>query len=78
MSTVMPAVIGALFGTTSALVVTTYQQRASEHVARMAFEGEIEAILVSVRHPARRAALAWENGQRLADYKFYGSSSIPL
>lgn len=36
-----------------------------------AFLGEIEAILVAVRGPARKAAEAWEKRENLADHKFY-------
>ena len=70
-SVVMPALIGAAFGTASALLVFRYQQATTQESVRTAFAGEIEAILVAIRGPARRAALAWERGERFADYKFY-------
>ena len=70
-SIVLPALIGTIFGTGSSLVVWTYQQARTQQSIRMAFAGEIEAILMAVRRPARSAAKAWEAQQQITDYKFY-------
>jgi hypothetical protein len=68
---VLPALVGAIFGTVTSLATFTYHQAKTAENVQSAIGGEIQAILLSVRGPARRAAAAWEKNERLKDYKFY-------
>lgn len=68
---IVPALVGAAFGTASSLLVFRYQQSASVESLRTAFAGEIEVILTAVRRPTRTAAEAWEKKIGLKDHNFY-------
>jgi hypothetical protein len=68
---IIPALVGAAFGTASSLLVFRYQQSTAAESLRTAFVGEIEAILAAVRRPVRFAADAWEKKSNLEDHHFY-------
>ncbi|OQW65142.1 MAG: hypothetical protein BVN28_02150 [Nitrospira sp. ST-bin4] len=70
-SAVIPALVGAAFGTISSLLVFQYQHMMNVENLRTAFLGEMEAIVVAVRDPMHNAIRAWEKKQNLEDYKFY-------
>jgi hypothetical protein len=68
---IVPALVGAAFGTGSSLAVIEYQQSRSRANLETAFAGEVDAILEVLRQPTHFAVDAWENKRRLPDYTFY-------
>ena len=72
----VPALVGAVFGAASSLLVIGFQQVSTAEALRTAFASEVEAILVAIRRPARTAAGAWENKRDLKDHTFYYPRAI--
>jgi hypothetical protein len=70
------ALVGAVFGVVGFLLTSQYQQVHSDAVLRAAFAAEIDAILVSVRLPSRKAAESWEGQKAIQEPNFYYPHAI--
>jgi hypothetical protein len=73
---IIPALVGAVLGLVSALLIMRYPQKANKESLHTAYLGEIEVIHMAVRGAAKHAFSAWQEHRNLAGQKFSYSRAI--